>query len=269
MPVKAKSIIAVASGKGGVGKSTVAVNLACALSHLGRKVGLLDADIYGPSQHIMVGLKNQNPMVTDDKKILPFQKFGISLMSFGFFVKPEEAVVWRGPMISRMFQQFVDDVLWGELDYLVVDLPPGTGDIQLTLTQHLQVTGAVMVTTPQDVAVADVIKGINMFRKVNVDVLGVIENMSTYACPKCGHESHIFSSGGGKKTAEEMSVPFLGEIPLEESTRECGDEGVPIVVKKVESPQAARFIEMAKTLEKNISLIPPKTPPKPAGSFSV
>lgn len=239
------SVIAVASGKGGVGKSTVAVNLACALAQLGHSVGLLDADIYGPSQHIMLGLKEDQPVIGPDRMIIPLEKYGIRVMSFGFFVKPEDAVIWRGPMISRMFQQFVNEVQWGTLDYLVIDLPPGTGDIQLTLTQALKVTGAVIVTTPQDVAIADAIKGINMFRKVNVEVLGVVENMSTFSCPKCHHETSIFSQGGGKQQALEMNTSFLGEIPLEEETRVASDKGVPLVIKNPESPQAKRFLEIA------------------------
>src|SRR3989338_5320559 len=175
-----KSVIAVASGKGGVGKSTVAANLACALATKGKRVGLLDPDIYGPSQHIMMGLQNRDPIVAGERAIMPFEQNGLWVISFGFFVKPEEAVVWRGPMIARAFQQLVDDVKWPDLDFLVIDLPPGTGDIQLTLTQHLEVTGAVIVTTPQDVALADAIKGINMFRKVDVGILGLVENMSFF-----------------------------------------------------------------------------------------
>lgn len=269
------AIIAVASGKGGVGKSTVAVNLACALAKLGHKTGLLDADIYGPSQHIMVGLKEQNPVLNDNRKIVPIKKFDLDLMSFGFFVKPEEAVIWRGPMISRMLQQFIDDVAWGELDFLIVDLPPGTGDIQLTLTQHLQITGSVIVTTPQDVALADVIKGINMFRKVNVDILGVVENMSTFACPHCGHETPIFSQGGGEKQAAAMHAPFLGKIPLETETRASGDAGIPIVVQKPDSPQAKRFLDIAAKVAKEAQEIkkrkPVPLPPQPSSpeTFSV
>lgn len=249
MPVKrlsgVKSIVAVASGKGGVGKSTVAVNLALALSKLGKKVGLLDCDIYGPSQHIMLGLVDHTPEIDDKRKITPLEKFGIKMMSFGFFVKAEEAVVWRGPMIGRMIQQFVDDVLWGDLDVMVVDLPPGTGDAQLTLTQLLPLTGAVIVSTPQDVALADAVKGVNMFQKVNVPILGIIENMSFYKCTECGHEAHIFSHFGARHTAEKMGVPFLGELPLEENTRTGGDQGKPVVVKEPDSEQAKRFAEIA------------------------
>lgn len=240
------AVIAVASGKGGVGKSTVAVNLALALAKMGIKTGLLDADIYGPSQHIMLGLQNHMPEIYEDKTIIPMEKFGIRLISFGFFVKAAEAVVWRGPMIGRMIQQFIDDVKWGELDVLVVDLPPGTGDAQLTLTQLIPLSGAVIVSTPQDVALADAVKGVNMFQKVNVPILGIIENMSFYKCTNCGHEAHIFSHLGAKHTAEAMGVTFLGELPLEEKTRSCGDQGKPIVEKEPESGQAKRFTEIAR-----------------------
>lgn len=267
-----KAVVAIASGKGGVGKSTVAVNLACALAKQGYKIGLLDADIYGPSQHIMLGLNDQSPIFADEnRKIMPIKKFGLSAISFGLFVKPDEAVIWRGPMISKMFQQFVSEVKWGDdLDYLVIDLPPGTGDIQLTLTQFLQVTGIVIVTTPQEVALADAVKGINMFHKVGVDILGVIENMSTFVCPQCNHESFIFSSGGGKKKASEMNVPFLGEIPLEEKTRSAGDNGTPIVIKEPDSAQAKRFLEIAKKLHEETEEIKKKKPKTTATqSFAV
>ncbi|EKD42733.1 MAG: hypothetical protein ACD_73C00039G0001 [uncultured bacterium] len=250
-----KSVIAVASGKGGVGKSTVAVNLACALSKLNKKVGLLDADIYGPSQHIMLGLTQLNPEMDENRKITPPEKYGLSIMSFGFFVKPEEAVVWRGPMVARMLQQLIEDVNWGALDYLVVDLPPGTGDVQLTLTQLLQVTGSVIVSTPQDVALADAIKSITMFRKVNVEILGLVENMAFFACPHCEHETNIFSRGGGKETARVMNIPFLGELPLEESTRTSGDKGTPIVFAEPASAQAKRFLDMAKQVDERVKEI--------------
>lgn len=248
-----KAVIAVASGKGGVGKSTVSVNLALALSKIGKRVGLLDSDIYGPSQHIMLGLTDHTPEIDENRKITPIEKFGIKMMSFGFFVKPEEAVVWRGPMIANMIKQFIDDVKWGELDILVVDMPPGTGDAQLTLTQLLPLSGAVIVSTPQDVALADAVKGINMFQKVNVPVLGVVENMSYFECPSCGHKAHIFSHAGARQKAEEMTVPFLGEVPLEETTRTCGDQGKPVVVKEPDSTQAQRFIKMAETIAKDLA----------------
>ncbi len=272
-----KSVIAVASGKGGVGKSTVAVNLACALSKLGHKVGLLDADIYGPSQHIMTGLVSQAPEIDGEKKIKPVQRHGIDIMSFGFFVKPSEAVIWRGPMVARMFQQLVDDVTWGELDYLVVDLPPGTGDIQLTLSQLLNVTGVVIVSTPQDVALADAIKGITMFRKVNVDIIGLVENMSHFECPKCHHESAIFSKGGGGEAARTFNVPFLGDLPLEEATRVSADKGTPVVVAEPDSKQAIRFLSIAKLVEERVQTLHeegaklPAMPTPPVGpeGFSV
>lgn len=256
-----KSVIAVASGKGGVGKSTVACNIALALSRQGHKVGLLDADIYGPSQHIMLGLKDHTPQATPENKIVPIEKFGIQLMTFGFFVKAEEAVVWRGPMVGRMIQQFIDDVRWGELDVLVVDLPPGTGDVQLTLTQILPLTGVVIVSTPQDVALADAIKGINMFQKVNVPVMGLIENMSFFACPECGHHAHIFSHGGIKHQAEAMGIDFLGELPLEEATRTGADQGKPIVVKDPECEQSRRFMALAEKVWNRIVVERDKAPP--------
>lgn len=255
-----KNIIAVASGKGGVGKSTIAANLTASLAQLGYTVGLLDADIYGPSQHIMFGLKDKDPLVREDKKIIPIKTNGISILSFGFFVKPDEAVVWRGPMISRLFQQFIDDVDWGKLDYLVVDLPPGTGDIQLTLAQYLQVDGVVVVTTPQDVALADAIKGVNMFHKVNIDILGIVENMSVFICSNCGHESHIFDKSGGQKAAENMKVPFLGDVPLETATRFAADEGLPIVAKEASSDQAKRFIGIATEVDKAVQKLAAERP---------
>lgn len=273
-----KNVIAVASGKGGVGKSTVAVNLALALTKLGKKVGLLDADIYGPSQHIMLGMRDHTPEVNAQKKILPIEKFGLQMISFGFFVKAEEAVVWRGPMIGRMVQQFIDDVLWDELDVLVVDLPPGTGDAQLTLTQLLPLNGAVIVSTPQDIALADAIKGINMFQKVNVPILGLVENMSYFECPECHHKAHVFSHAGAKHHAEAKQVPFLGDLPLEEATRNASDQGKPIVVKDPDSAQAKRFVEIAEkvlvSLENNQNQAPAFTSslsntPPPAKGFTV
>lgn len=265
-----KNIIAVASGKGGVGKSTVAINLACSLAQLGYQVGLLDADIYGPSQHIMVGKKDLAPAINEARKILPVREHGIQMISFGFFVKPDEAVIWRGPMIARMFQQFVDDVQWDELDYLVVDLPPGTGDIQITLTQYLNVTGAVIVTTPQTVALADAIKGVNMFRKVGVDIIGVIENMAGFHCPNCNHFSPIFDIEGGKKQAKEMNVPFLGAIPLLADIRAAGDKGVPLVVDQPSVTQAKEFIKISTSVTAEASRIQTekKSRPKAADASS-
>lgn len=270
-----KHVIAVASGKGGVGKSTVSANLACGLSRLGFTVGLLDADIYGPSQHIMMGLTDTSPQIDAEKKILPVENHGLKIISFGFFVKPDEAVVWRGPMVARMLQQFLDDVRWGELDTMIVDMPPGTGDIQLSLTQLLSVTGAVIVSTPQDVALADAVKGVSMFQKVNVDILGIVENMSYFECPECHHQTPIFSREGGRKKAEELKVPFLGEIPLETATRSAGDEGLPIILKDPKSAQAKRFLEIAKKIHRqtmeNRKKGPKITipPPPPSASFNV
>lgn len=238
-----KHIIAVASGKGGVGKSTVSVNLTMALHNQGYKVGLLDADIYGPSLPIMFGL-NEDPTVNAQNKIVPPEKFGIKLMSFGFFAPPDSAVIWRGPMIIKALQQFFYDVDWGELDFLVIDLPPGTGDAQLTLVQSLPLSGAVIVTTPQNVALADAIKGIVMFRKTEVPILGVVENMSTYQCPSCGTESHIFGTGGAEQVSQKFDVPVLGHVPLLPEIRAAGDDGVPLTTLKTH-PMRVRFAEIA------------------------
>lgn len=244
-----KNIIAIASGKGGVGKSTVAVNLALALHQMGKKVGILDADIYGPSIPTLFALKDKQPAVDAQKrKLLPLEKFGLKIMSIGFLMRESDAVIWRGPMIHKMLQQFLEDVEWGELDYMVVDLPPGTGDAQLSLTQLIPLTGGVIVTTPQDVALADVVRGIAMFQKVGVPIIGVIENMSYFNCPHCQGRSEIFSHGGGRKKAEEMKVPFLGELPLDLQTREGSDSGEPIAARAAGHPQTQRFKEIAQEM---------------------
>ncbi len=256
-----KNTIAVASGKGGVGKSTVAVNLAISLAMDGAKVGLVDADVYGPSIPLMFGI-NERPVVMN-QKLQPLEKYGVKIMSIGFLVDPMQAVIWRGPMASGAVKQFMSDVSWGELDYLVFDLPPGTGDIQLTLVQTIPLTGAVIVTTPQDVALADARKGLVMFTKVNVPVFGIVENMSYYVCTHCGHRDDIFDSGGGKKTAGELSVPFLGEIPINTSIRVGGDRGVPIVVGEPESPQAQQIRQIARNLAAQISIQNVMAPPMP------
>jgi len=222
-------ILAIASGKGGVGKSTVSSNLAVALARQGRRVGLLDADIYGPSQHRMMGL-NERPASPDGKEIIPLKNHGVTFISMGLMLKEDEAVVWRGPMLMGALQQLLGQVRWGELDVLIVDLPPGTGDVQLSLSQKTEVTGAIIVSTPQDVALLDARKAINMFQKTGIKVLGLIENMSTYICPNCGHEDHIFGHGGAKKDAERMHIPFLGEIPLDISVRLSSDGGTPIAL---------------------------------------
>lgn len=224
-----KNIIAVASGKGGVGKSTVAVNLALTLSQLGNRVGILDADIYGPSLPKMLGL-TEKPSVTADKKLIPLQKYGLACLSIGLMVPQDTAMIWRGPMVQGALQQLLKEVAWnqeGDLDFLVVDMPPGTGDAQLTMAQQVSLKGAVMVSTPQDIALIDVRKGINMFRQVAVPILGIVENMSVFVCPECGHGSHIFAHGGAKRTAHEMDIPFLGEIPIHLGLRLGSDSGTP------------------------------------------
>ena len=238
-----KNLIAVSSGKGGVGKSTVTANLAVALRLTGLQVGLMDADIYGPNIPIMMGVTE--PPEKIGEKIRPAEGHGVKVMSMGFFVPEETPVVWRGPMVHGAIQQFFRDVEWGELDYLLIDLPPGTGDVQLTLSQLVPLTGAITVTTPQEVALHDVRKGIMMFQKVNVPILGVIENMSYYLCAHCGERSEIFSFGGGERAAEKFEVPFLGRIPIDQAIRQGGDMGMPIVVADPSSPQAKVFSEIA------------------------
>ncbi len=247
-------VVAVASGKGGVGKSTVATNLALALHALGARVGLLDADIYGPSIPLMMGIR-ERPKVLDEKRLVPLHHHGIKMMSIGFLMPEDQALVWRGPMVAQALTQFMRDVEWGELDYLIVDMPPGTGDAQLTMSQAIQLTGAVVVTTPQDVALMDARRGVGMFQKVNVPILGIVENMSYYVCPKCNHRADIFSNGGGQKAAEEYEVPFLGEIPLDLETRVAGDAGTPIVTAKPESTNAKAFLEIGKRLAQMISVL--------------
>ncbi|MGC9449192.1 Mrp/NBP35 family ATP-binding protein [Cereibacter sphaeroides] len=238
-------IIAIGSGKGGVGKSTVSSNLAVALARQGRKVGLLDADIYGPSQARMMGV-NRRPASPDGKTILPPSAHGVTMMSLGLMLKEDEAVIWRGPMLMGALQQLLGQVAWGELDVLLVDLPPGTGDIQLTLCQRTQVTGAIVVSTPQDVALLDARKALDMFRKLKTPVLGLIENMSSYVCPNCGHEAHIFGHGGVAEEARRLDVPFLGELPLDLSVRLAGDEGRPVAAG--EGPIAAAYADLARRL---------------------
>ncbi len=238
-------ILAIASGKGGVGKSTVSSNLAVALARQGRRVGLLDADIYGPSQHRMMGL-NERPASPDGKEIIPLVSHGVTFISMGLMLKEDEAVVWRGPMLMGALQQLLGQVRWGELDVLIVDLPPGTGDVQISLAQKTNVTGAIVVSTPQDIALLDARKAINMFEKTKVPVVGMIENMSSYVCPKCGHEDHIFGHGGAKADAARLGLPFLGEIPLDISVRLASDEGTPIAVG--DGPIALAYSAIAKGL---------------------
>jgi len=241
-----RNIIAVASGKGGVGKSTTAVNLALALAHDGAAVGLLDADIYGPSQPQMMGLSREKPTSTDDKTMFAPEAYGIKVMSIGFLVDVEQPMVWRGPMATQALLQLLEATRWGELDYLIVDMPPGTGDTQLTLAQRAPVSGAVIVTTPQDIALLDARKGLRMFQKVAVPVLGVVENMSTHVCSNCGFEEHIFGSGGGKRMAEQYGVELLGELPLDIRIREQADGGRPTVVTEPQSKLGRAYIDFAR-----------------------
>ena len=237
--------IAVASGKGGVGKSTVSTNLALALRTLGYTVGLLDADIYGPSQQMMLGIEGRPQIDERDEKIMPMENHGVKTMSLGLITDPDTPVIWRGPMVMKALDQFLTDVKWGELDFMIIDLPPGTGDAQLTLTQKVPLTGAVVVTTPQDVALIDARKGLAMFRKVNVPVLGIIENMSYFICRHCGEREEIFGHGGGHKTADMLGVPFLGEIPIDPKVVIGGDTGEPIVASDPTSVAAAAFRDLA------------------------
>ena len=240
-------ILAIASGKGGVGKSTVAANLAAALAAEGRRVGLLDADVYGPSQPRMLGVSGR-PASPDGKTILPLRNHGVTMMSMGLMTNEGQAVVWRGPMLMGALQQMMGQVQWGALDILLIDLPPGTGDVQLTLCQKYQIEGAIIVSTPQDVALLDARKGIDMFRQLNTPILGMIENMSTHICSQCGHEEHVFGHGGVKAEAEKLGVPLLAEIPLHLDIRLAADGGAPIVVSKPDSQQAAAFRTVARDL---------------------
>jgi ATP-binding protein involved in chromosome partitioning len=239
------NIVAVASGKGGVGKSTVAANLSLAWVRQGARVGLLDADIYGPSQPLMMGLVGKRP-VTDGKRIEPLAAHGLVVMSIGFLVDADQPMVWRGPMVTQALTQLLGDTQWGELDYLVVDMPPGTGDIQLTLAQRVPVSGALIVTTPQDIALADARKGLRMFEKVAVPVLGIVENMSTHVCSKCGHEEHVFGAGGGARLAADCGVGLLGELPLDIRIREEADGGRPSVIAEPDSARARAYLDMAR-----------------------
>jgi ATP-binding protein involved in chromosome partitioning len=251
-----KNTIAVASGKGGVGKSTVAVNLAVSLARDGAKVGLLDADIYGPSIPLMLGIP-EKPQIFQDPatgKMLPLENFGIKLMSIGFLVDDNQPVIWRGPMASGAAKQFMSDVNWGELDYLIFDLPPGTGDIQLTLVQTIPLTGAVIVTTPQPVSLIDARKGLQMFNRVNVPVLGIVENMSYFIAPDTGNQYDIFGNGGGKNLAEEMKVPFLGGIPIDPRIRLGGDNGNPIVASLPDAEESLKIIEISRNLAAQVSI---------------
>ena len=250
-----KRAIVVGSGKGGVGKSTVASNLAVAAAKLGLKVGLLDADLYGPSMGMMFGVgPDDGPEGTPEGKIRPVEKYGIKLMSMGFLIDEDKPVIWRGPMLNKALQQFLGDVLWGDLDLLLIDLPPGTGDVQISLIQNAKVAGAIVVSTPQDVAFLDAKKAIGMFNTVQVPITGVIENMSSFLCPACGKETQIFGHGGVKTAAAKMELPFLGEIPIDLAIREGGDSGIPLVEAHPDSPQAKVFFEIAGKLKAQFAL---------------
>ncbi len=256
MPAGIKNVIAVASGKGGVGKSTVCVNLAVALARSGASVGLMDGDIYGPNIPLMLGVPaDRRPDVTEDEKIIPLEAYGLKMISMGVLVPAETPMIWRGPMLHSAVTQFLQKVDWGELDYLLVDLPPGTGDVQLSLVQTVSVTGAVIVTTPQEVALMDVRKGIAMFQKTNVPILGIVENMSSFICPHCEKHTPIFSQGGGKEAAGRFEVPFLGEIPIDPRIREGGDTGKPILVEHPDSPAAKQFESVAGFLAQQVSIV--------------
>ena len=255
---RVRNIIAVGSGKGGVGKSTTAVNLALALAADGARVGILDADVYGPSIPTMLGLGGR-PESPDNKSILPMRAHGIEAMSIGLLVEQDTPMIWRGPMATSALTQLLNDTLWGGeegLDYLVVDLPPGTGDIQLTLAQKIPVAGAIIVTTPQDVATLDARKGLKMFEKVEVAVLGLVENMAVHVCTQCGHAEHVFGEGGGARMAAQYGVPLLGSLPLERSIREQGDAGTPVVLAAPDSPAAAAYRQLARNLAAELAKRP-------------
>lgn len=242
-----KSIIAIASGKGGVGKSTISTNLAIALAKQGYQVGLMDSDIYGPSIPIMMGVE-ERPKVTLEQKVIPIEKYGVRLMSMGFLIDDDAPLIWRGPLVMKAVEQFLHDVEWSLLDVLVIDLPPGTGDAQLTLVQKTPITGAVIVTTPQEVALIDARRGLKMFQKVGTKVLGIIENMSYFVCPSCGRKTYIFGSSGAIHTSKQLKVPLLGQVPIESQITTSGDEGVPIVIRHPESLSAKIFIEIVHKL---------------------
>ncbi len=247
-----KNVIAVGAGKGGVGKTTVAVNLAIALAKRGGKVGLMDADIYGPNVPIMLGMKPR--LTTDGQKIVPAQKFGLQVLSMGFLTEDDAPVIWRGPMLHGALQQFFREVAWTDLDYLVVDMPPGTGDVALSLSQTVPVAGAIVVTTPQQVSLADSRRAIAMYKKLNITPLGIVENMAYFACPNCAHEADIFGHGGGERMAEELGVPFLGRIPIYQPIREGSDTGVPLMIGEPDSPASRAFMSAAEQMAAQISL---------------
>lgn len=261
-PIKGvKNTIAVASGKGGVGKSTVAANLAVSLARAGAKVGLLDADVYGPSVPLMMGA-SEKPLMRDNK-IVPLEAHGVRIMSIGFILDPTKALIWRGPLVAQLINQFLNDVHWGDLDYLVLDLPPGTGDVQLTLVQKIPISGAVIVTTPQEVALADAVKGLKMFQEVKTPILGIVENMSGFICPNCETVHPIFGEGGGQRTADEHGVELLGQIPIEPAVRAGGDTGAPIVATAPESGTGQAFAHLAERVATQLAVQAVAKPRKP------
>ena len=265
-PIKGvKNVVAVASGKGGVGKSTVAVNMAVALARSGASVGLLDTDVYGPSIPIMMGV-SEKPLMRNNKMI-PIEAHGVKLMSIGFILEPEKALIWRGPLVAQLITQFLNDVDWGELDYLVLDLPPGTGDVQLTLVQRVPISGAVIVTTPQDVALADARKGLKMFQEVKSPVLGIVENMSWFTCPDCDGKHHIFGEGGGKRLADEAGIELLGQIPIESIVREGSDTGQPVLAVAPDSATGVAFHHAAERVAMRLAADAVKKPRKPMLMF--
>jgi len=260
LSTSAKTIIAIASGKGGVGKSTVAVNLAVALAKMGHRVGLLDGDVYGPNVPIMMGVANEQPILFGDQ-IFPPTAHGVTVMSMGLLVPAAAPVIWRGPMLHQAIRQMARDVLWGQLDYLLVDLPPGTGDIQLTLTQSLPLAGALLVTTPQEVATADVLKGGAMFQQLHVPLLGLVENMSYYLCAHCGQPDYIFGQGGGERVSQQLGTTVLAQVPLDSMVRQQGDQGTPIVIAAPDSAAAKAFCDAAVALVARVEQLPPRKQP--------
>lgn len=247
-----KHIVAVASGKGGVGKSTTAANIAVALSQLGHSVAVFDADIFGPSMPRLFGLSGRKPN-SDGKKVTPLEAHGVKLMSIGFMIAEDDPIIWRGPMVMGALEQMLRDVHWGDIDIMIVDMPPGTGDTQLTMSQRVPLAGAVIVSTPQDIALLDARKGLNMFKRVEVPILGIVENMSYHVCAACGHREEIFDHGGARRTAEDLDAPFLGEIPLDLQIRTTSDGGAPIVASEPDSPHSAAYIEIARGIWEKIS----------------
>jgi len=261
-----KNVIAVGAGKGGVGKTTVAVNLAIALAKCGSRVGIIDGDIYGPNVPIMLGISTQ--LTTDGKKILPAEKHGLQVISMGFMTSDDAPVIWRGPMLHGAIQQFFREVRWDSLDYLIVDMPPGTGDVALSLSQTVPVAGSIVVTTPQQVSLADSRRAIRMYQKLNIPTLGIVENMSHFVCPSCSHEADIFGHGGGQKMADDMNVTFLGRVPIYQPIREGSDNGVPLVLSEPESPAAKAFIATAERVAAEISIASYKRAPIPLTPIS-